>query len=407
MPIAQEINKVVAVFKQTGLGVPRSGVGSQALRRESSAGKLAIATYENNEITSHQQSTGKTQGGRSASFSLNGLLSPNTYSTLMASIMRGPFAATAAFPSATITLSGSAALWTFTSSVVATLWLTNGLKIGDVVRLAAAGGIAGNKDNNILVLGVASETVFTGISLNGSALTAEAIATCVVTVVGKKCAAPTTGQSSEYWTVEEYQSDIVRSELFTDTVFSSADIAVPASGNTTVAFSAVALNRVSAAARVLTAPLAETTTSIVQGVKGIVVINGSEVANVTGATIKIDGGSEAMEGVLGSNVAPDVKRGILKVSGQLTVFFENGVMAGFFDAGTAISIMIVDAVDDTNASEFVSFIMSRVKLEGDDKDSGAKGVIRTYPFTAEINGAGGAALANARTILSIQDSQAA
>jgi len=63
MTIAKSINKVVAVFKQTGLGVPRSGAGSQALRRETSNGTLAVATYANNEITSHQQSTGKTHGG--------------------------------------------------------------------------------------------------------------------------------------------------------------------------------------------------------------------------------------------------------------------------------------------------------------------------------------------------------
>lgn len=407
MTIAKEINKVVAVYKQTGLGVPRSGSGGQALRRETSNGKLSIATYENNEITSHQQSTGATRGGRSATFTLNGLLSGNTYSTLFASLLRGPFAATAAFAASTITISGTSALWTFTASVAAPLFLTNGLKIGDVVRLSAAGGTAGNKANNILVLGVSSETVFTGITVNASALTAEAITTCTVTVVGKKITAPITSQTSDYWTVEEYHSDITRSELFTDTVFGSADITIPASGNTTVAFNAVALDRVSSGAQVLTTPTAETTTDVVQGVKGIIIVNGSKVANVTGATIKIDGTVAPMPGVLGSNIAPDVSRGILKVTGQLTAFFENGTIGGYFDAATPISVAIVDAVDSTNASEFVSFVMSKVKLDGDDKDNSATGIIRTYPFTAEINGAGGAALANAKTILTIQDSLAA
>ena len=137
MTIAKEINKAVTVYKQTGLGVPRSGSGGQALRRETASGKLAVATYENNEITSHQQSTGKTHGGRSATFSLNGLLSGDTYSTLFGSILRGAFAATAAFTASTITISGSSALWTFTASIAAPLFLTNGLKIGDVIRLVS------------------------------------------------------------------------------------------------------------------------------------------------------------------------------------------------------------------------------------------------------------------------------
>jgi hypothetical protein len=406
MTIAKEINKVVAVYKQTGLGVPRSGSGSQALRRETASGKLTVATYENNEITSHQQSTGKTHGGRSATFSLNGLLSGNTYSTLFESILRGTFAATTAFTASTITISGTAALYTFTASVAAPAFLTNGLKIGDVVRLSASGGTAGNKANNIIVIGVTSETVFTGVTLNGSALTNEAITTCTVTVVGKKLAAPIIGQTNNYWTVEEFQSDITKSELFTDTVFSSVDVSIPSTGNTTVAFSALALNRVSSGAQVLTSPTAETTTDVVQGISGIVVANGTVVANVTGATIKIDGSTTALSNVLGSNVAPDISRGILKVTGQLTAFYQDAIMSGYFDDATPISIAIVDAVDETNTSEFVSFVMSKVKLDGDDKDTGASGIVRTYPFTAEINGAGGAALANAKTIITIQDSLA-
>lgn len=405
--IALEINKTVSVFKQTGLGVPRSGGGGQALRREKSSGKLTIAFFENNEITQHQQSTGKTTGGRSASFALNGLLSGNTYSTLLASLLRKLFTATTAFAASTITISGSSALWTFTASIAAPLFLTNGLKVGDVIRLSAAGGTAGNKANNIMVVGVTSETVFTGVTLNASVLTAEAIVTCTTTVVGKKAIAAATAQTNDYWTAEEWQSDIAQSELFTDTVFSSADINLPADNNASIAFNAVALQRATAGAQVLTAPTAETTTTVVSGVKGIVMIQGAAIANVTSAAIKIDGQAEALGAVLGKNVAPDVKRDVLKVSGTLTAFYENGTMSGYFDANTPISVAIVTAVDSTNASEFISFVMSKVKLEGDDKDDGQKGVIRTYPFTAEINGAGGATLANDKTILSIQDSLAA
>jgi hypothetical protein len=405
--IATELNKVLTVYKQTGLGVPRSGAGGQALRRETSNGKLAIAGYENNEITTHKMSTGKTHGGRSATFTLNGLLSPNTYSTLFASIMRKAFTATSAITGCSITVAvSSPGIYTLTDA--AKNFLTAGVKIGDVIRITAGTyANAVNRDNNILVTNVTA-TVITGVTLNATVLIAEGpIATSTITVVGKKAIAPETGHTSDYWTVEEYHSDITQSELFTDTVFGSVDVSIPATGNTTVAFNAVARDRSTSGAQVLTTPTAETTTSVVQGIKGVVLVNGTVVANVTGAQIKIDGGVQAMSNVLGSNTAPDVSRGILKVSGQITAFYENGTMSGYFDAATNISIAIVDAVDDTNASEFVAFVMSRVKLDGDDKDNGMSGVVRTYPFTAEINGAGGAALANDKTILSIQDSQAA
>lgn len=406
MTIAKEINKVVTVYKQTGLGVPRSGSGGQALRRETSMGKLAVATYENNEITSHQQSTGKTHGGRSATFTLNGLLSGNTYSTLFASLLRGTFTATADITAASITITMPGGVPTLTDA--GNTFLTKGIKIGDVIRITAGTySNAVNRDNNLLVLSV-TETVITGVTLNGSVMIAEGpIGSSTISVVGKKCAAPITSQTSDYWTVEEYHADITRSELFTDAVFSTADITIPASGNTTLAFNALALDRTSSGAQVLTTPTAETTTAVVQGIHGVVIIQGVSVANVTGATIKIDGTVAPMVNVLGSNIAPDISRDILKVSGQITAFFQDGTLPGYFEAATPISIAIVDAVDNTNASEFVSFVMSKVKLDGDDKDSSATGIVRTYPFTAEINGDGGTVLANAKTILTIQDSLAA
>lgn len=404
MSIALEIKKVVTAFKQTGLGVARSGTGGQALRRETSSGKLAVASYENNEITSHQQSTGKTHGGRSGTFMLNGLLSPSTYTAIFASILRGTFAATTPI-TASVTIAGTAGAWTLTDA--ANTFLTKGVKIGDVIRITAGTYVNGvNRDNNILVTGV-TETVITGATLNASVLIAEGpIAASTITIMGKKLAAPITAQTRDYWTVEEYQSDITKSELFTDTVFGSADVTIPASGNTTVAFNAVALNRASSGAQVLTTPTAETTTSVVAGIKGLIMVGGVAVANVTGLSIKIDGGVVPMDNVLGSNVSPDANRGILKVSGQITAFYQDAILSGYFDAATPIAIAIVDAVDGTNASEFVAFSMSKVILDGDDKDNGAKGIIRTYPFTAQINGSGGAALANDKTIITIQDSQA-
>jgi len=57
--------------------------------------------------------------------------------------MRAAFAAVTPFAATTITISGTSALYTFTSSVGTPTFLTLGLKIGDVVRLSAAGGTAG------------------------------------------------------------------------------------------------------------------------------------------------------------------------------------------------------------------------------------------------------------------------
>ena len=127
--IAQGINKLTVFKKQTGIGAPAAGSGGQIMRREKSEFKLDRDTFTNNEIVQHQQSTGVVAGLRKVSGSMSGVVSPNTYSTIIASLLRKAFTATTAFAASTVTISGTAALYTFTASVATPNFLTNGLKI--------------------------------------------------------------------------------------------------------------------------------------------------------------------------------------------------------------------------------------------------------------------------------------
>jgi len=406
MSIAQGINKVLVFFKQTGLGVPGTvgaHTGSQAMRRETGIGKLAVANFANTELTTFQQSTGKQHGLRSASYALTGLLSPNTYSTLFSSLLRKVFTATTALTALALTTAGTPGAYTITG----TGFLTGGLKIGDVIRLSVGTGLnADNINKNFLIINLTA-TVITFSVINGTTITVGTGTGYTLSVPGKKVIAPLSGQTQEYWTIEEWQADIAQSELFTDMVMASADITLPSSGNTTCAFNLAGLNRTTGATQVLTTPTAVTTTPVLTAVQGEVIVNGLVVANITGATIKIDCAAANMGGVIGTNFSPDVQRQVISVSGQITAFYQDGILPGYFDAATPINIIIVVANDSTAATDFVSFSMSSVIFDGDDKDDGQKGVVRTYPFTARMNPNGGAALANDQTIISIQDSQAA
>ena len=405
MGIAQGINKVLVFAKQTALGAAGSAASAskQTMRRETGVGKLAKATFANTELTTYQQSTGKTHGLRSASYALSGLLSPNTYSTLFASLLRKAFTATTSLTGLALTIAGTAGAYTATG----TGFLTGGLKIGDVFRITTATGLSADNLNKNFLISNVTATVITFSVINGTTITTGSGTACTIAIPGKKCLAPLTGQTQEYWTIEEWQSDISQSELFTDMVMASADVALPSSGNATVALNLAGLNRVTGASQVLTTPTAVTTTPILTAVQGEIIVNGIAVANITGATIKIDCGAANMGGVIGTNFSPDIQRQVISVSGQITAFYQDGVFPGYFEAATPINVVIVVANDNTAASDFVSFSMSSVILDGDDKDDGQKGIIRTYPFTAKMNPNGGSALANDQTIITIQDSQAA
>jgi len=159
--------------------------------------------------------------------------------------------------------------------------------------------------------------------------------------------------------------------------------------------------------RVLTNPTAATTAPVLTAVRGLLFVNGAAVTNVTGITLTVNPTLAAMGPIVGSNFSPDLSRGKIMVTGQFTALFDATTLTSLFANETLTSLVAVMAADTTKNSDFVSFSMSAIKLTGDAPNDGEVGIVRTYPFTAEINAAGGASLANDQTILTIQDSLAA
>jgi hypothetical protein len=405
MTVAQGINKVVSYKKQSGLGTAASGAGGQKYRRRTSVFTKPKDTFENNEIVSHQQDTGVSFGGTKPMGKVDGLLSPGAYSDWFASLVRRNFAAITATSGASITIAGSGPTYTITRA--AGSWLTDGVKIGHVGRLSVGSFNAANLLKNLLVVSETA-TVLTVRPLNGVAMVAEGpIATSTFTVIGKTTYAPTTGHTSDYYTFEQYFADLVRSETFTDAMIAKADLNVSASGNTSVTFDIPALARVLGTSQVLTSPSAEIGNDVVTGAFGSVICNGSVVANITSFTVSIDGTTTHSDLVLGSTVADDMQRGRIRVTGSFTAKFDGVTLQTIVDAGSVTSIVLGLAEDLTGTADFVVFTLPTIKLTGDDHDDGEKQVLRTYPFVAQYNSAGGSGISSEQTILGIQDSAAA
>ncbi len=404
MAIAKGINKTLAYKIQSGLGVASSGSGGTALRRVTGMLDIAKATYSNNEIATHQQHTGDIHGIASTAGSVNGNLSPSTYKDLFASLLRKTFAATTAITGASITIAGTGP---YTITRAAGSYLTDGIKIGDIIQLSAGSFNANNLLKNILVTGVTALVITGTPVVAASTLTAEGpIASSTVTVVGKKTLAPLTGHTNDYYTFEEWYSDISRSHLFPDVQVASADITIPATGIVTSNFALVGLGGTTeAGTQVLTSPTG-TTTNVVSSVSGFALVGGTRYATITSAQIKIDGQTAAGEAAIGSNTIADTNRGHIKVTGQFAATFDSDTLGTPFINETTTSLVLVLADSRTDNANFVTFSMSAVKLFSKTQDDGEKQIVRTYSFVAQFNSAGGAALANDQTILTIQDSQA-
>lgn len=402
MAVATPINKQVRIKKETSWGTAAGTTGAQLLRRVSSDLDLRKQVYESAEIRTDYQVADLRHGVREVQGRISGELSPLTYEALFAAVARKAWAATSALTSLSITVSGTGPTYTVTRGSGS--YLTDGIKVGDVVRLTAGSFDAANLDNNMMVVDLTA-TVATVVTLNGSALVAEGpISGATVTVPGKRVFVPTSSHTDDSFSIEHWFSDISKSELFTGCKVMSAAVNLPATGMATADFSFMGKDVTTASAAYFASPTAITTTGVLAAVNGVVRYGNGKVANITGLNFTVDGGMSATP-VVGANTYPEIFEGRVGVSGQFTAYFENTTYRDAFLNETEVSISVALTATNADDSAFLSFTFPRCKLQGTTKsDGGTGGIIQTVPFTALFASAGGAGTTAEATTFVVQDS---
>lgn len=405
MTIAQGVSKQTRFKRQSAKGSLAGTSLGQIMRRNTATFELAKETYDTaSEITSRRQLTSSRHGVKIVNGSINGFLSPGTYADQLSALLMRDFAAVTAITGASITVAGAGPSYTVTRATGS--FLTDGIKIGMGVRLTAGSFNVANLNKNLLVTNVTA-LVLTVLVLNGSALVAEGpIASATVSVPGKVTYVPETGHTNIYYTVEEWYPDALVSERNLDVKITQADIALPGSGNATINFSAIGLDQTKDVTAYFTSPAAETTTEVLAAANGILLVNGVAQAVITDLNISINGNGNAADGVVGTNIRPDVFMGKVMVTGSFSCYFEGGTIPDLFINETNTSIVSALTAGSEAAADFVTFALTRVNLNSSTPDDNETGLKRTYNYIAEFNSAGGAAVANTASTIQLHDSQA-
>jgi len=400
--IAKGTAKIVSYKKEVSWGTPVAGAGAKQLRRVTADFNLVKESYASAELRTSRQTNDERHGIRSATGTLNGELSPNSYSDFMQSLVARDFTAVTAVTGLAFAVAGpTLGLYTFTRATGT--WLTSGLQVGQVVRVTAATGANADTLNKNLLVASMSALVLTVSVVNATTLTAAPTVTAAtIAVTGKTTYVPLTGHTEDSYSVEEWYSDIAQSSVFSGVKVNSMAVSLPATGLTTVDFGFMGKDLAAkGTSQYFTSPAAQGTNGLLAAVSGVMLVGGLPVALVTSADFTVD---RAMENAtaIGSNSIADVFTGRITATGSLSVYFQDAAFRDYFDNETPVSLVMVLAVNNTATSDFLSFTLSKVKLTDFSVADAELGILAQASFTALENEVTTAGLA--ATTIMIQDS---
>lgn len=384
MAISKGISKVLAAKKETTFGTLAGASGAKQYRRVTSNFNLTKDFYESKEINTYRQVVDARHGARKADGSINGELSPGSYSEFMQSVVSKDFVAGTSITGLSITVAAvSGSQYTITRGTGS--FLTDGITVGDVVSLSGAGLNAANVGNNCLVISMTA-LVLTVECLSSVAMVAEGpIASVTCAVRGKKTNAPLSGHTDDSYTIEEWFADIAQSEVYTGCKVGSMKVSMPASGMVTIDFSFMGKDLTqTGTSQYFTSPTATGSTSITASVNGALVVNGAVVGLVTSADFDVD---RALAGavVVGSNNQAEIFTDMIKVKGNVSVYFTDTTFRTYFDSETVCSLVFAVATSEAKNADVISFTIPAVKFSAFTKQDSASAITASMPFSALLN----------------------
>ena len=382
MTIASQIKRKVFIGKQSALGTKALANSGKTYnyRDGGLSGGLTKEAFESNTIRTDQQRQNASHGTRSVNKTLDQEFQIGGHTALLEGALRNAFA-TAATTGAVTTIGLNATTRTISRSSGS--FITDGFKVGDIVR--ATGFVASaNNNKNLRITAVAALSMtYANDAWLGTLTTETAGATVTVAAAGKKLSVPLTGHTNDYFTIEEWNDDISQSETDLDCKVSSVAIAIPANGNATVNFGFLGRNATYDTTQYFTSPTDAPNGDILAGTTGLLSYNGVDSVVLTNVSINLDAGAE-IKAVVGSNISPDVFTSAVVVSGSMAALYEDATILNDFDDEVEASLYIYLFSNDTATSDFVIIKLPNVKINSAEKSSDGTAISLSSNFSAGV-----------------------
>jgi len=375
-------------YKKESVGqwgeIPAVTTGAQYLRRTSADFNVTKSTLESSEINPSYQLTGIRTGVGQAEGSLSGELSPGTYADFFASVMAKDFASVTPSTGLTLAIAASGSYFTLTRS--AGSWLTDGVRVGNVVRLTAGTGAdPANLNNNLLVLTMTATVLTVQVLSRVSLVVQASVTAATVSVIGKTSMVPLSGHTDDSYSFEQWYSDIAQSELFGGMKVTSAAVSVSPDGLSTVdfSFSGKDMTR-SGTTEFFTTPTAATTTGLLAGATGALIVNGTAGACITDASINIDRNTEATQ-CIGSTAVSSIAVGAIRATGSFSAYFSDTSLRDIYRNEQNVSVVLALTESNDKAANVISFVLPKVRFMSATNADAEGHIVQSIDYQAILN----------------------
>lgn len=378
MAIAENTYRSIAIGKQSALGTPAlTNAGKTYGFRPDTQGGLTKEAFESDSIRRDQQFNNPRHGLRQGQFTLSQELQIGGHNDLLAAACRAAWATGGTTTASTISIDASAREIERSGGS----WITDGFKVGDIVRCSGFTAAANNGCNLRITDVTATVMTYADDSWLPTLVTEAAGNSVTVATPGKKLAVPSTGHTKDYFTIEDWHSDINQSTVISDARIGTVSIDVSPGAHATISFQFLGRDATFGSSEYFVAPTAAPTGALLAGPEGVLTYDGTDSAVMTGVQIEIGSNAE-VKSVVGANVSPDVFTAGVRVTGSISSLFDGGAVLTNFDDEAEAALLIHLFATSAKDSDFLTIKLPRAKINGADKSTDGTALTLSGNFSA-------------------------
>lgn len=365
----------VAYKLETNYGELPAPTDAKIFRPNTGNLTLGIEPIRSNENRRDGMTTRGRHGTRSVTGQYSGDLSVGSYDDLIEAVLRGTFSPALTIDASTAAMS-SATLAVDTNTITASggSWVTAGLRVGDVIRLAD-GFVAGNANRNIRIIGLTASVITVA-----ETLTAEAGPISSYEIVRPKKVIQ--GVTSRSFSFEEREIDIDNSEVFKGIRVGQLQIQMQPNGMCILTFTFVGqdMEQVSGGASPYFTDPVETITIGLTAVEAKVRLGSDDVMDISSVDLTINLNA-AGNPVVGSNLTPDVFTNLANIEGSITALKSDATRSAQYLAETELSLHLLFEENESGAADFCAFHVPNMTLSSATKSEVGQDGARTQSFS--------------------------